>query len=103
MLECGREVALRKPVFISDDLESWRLAKYHNATTHEHRAIGPLMRALARLGYCEPTSDWVESLQKVNHRRPMRVWRSLIYRGPLVVPPLRRRRVIDPRQIELWT
>lgn len=102
MLECGYQVALAQPYFISDDLERMRLHRFHNASTHEHRATGPLMKELQKLGYCLPTQDWVESRQKVNHRRPMRVWFSLIYRGPLVVRRPRPRRLLDPRQLAMW-
>ena len=99
MLECGKLVAAHKPVFITDDLVTICRVLHPNATTHEHRAIGPLMRELCRLGYCERSEDTVESRQKVNHARPMRVWRSLIYEGPPVVfPP--RPPIVDPRLIE---
>ena len=101
MLECGREVALAKQIFDTDDLERVRLRRFHNAATHEHRALGPLMRELQKLGYCFPTQDWVESQQRQNHRRPMRVWFSLIYKGPAVIRRPRKRLVLDPRQITM--
>lgn len=101
MLECAKEVAARKPCFTTDDLERCRVAR-QGPRTPENRALGPLMKEVQRLGYCEPTADWVESAQKVNHRRPMRVWWSLIYRGPKVHRPPRRRRFVDPRQISLF-
>jgi hypothetical protein len=102
MLICALEVARRKPFFTSDDLERWRLEHYPNHTTHEHRAMGPIMREAARLGYCAKTQDWVESQQRVNHRRPMRVGWSLVYRGPgRFRKP--RRKPLDPRQIDLFS
>jgi hypothetical protein len=101
MLECGKIVAERKPYFNTDDIVQLRQRLHPNATTHEHRAIGPLMAALARLGYCERTDDWVESQQSSCHSRPMRVWFSMIYRGPAVRRPTRRR-PLDPRQIPLF-
>lgn len=102
MLECGRAVAQAKSCFNTDDLERLRLQRFHNVTTHEHRALGPLMLELQRLGYCIATQDWVESTQKINHSRPMRVWYSLIYRGPQPVKKPRKRRVLDPRQLDMW-
>ena len=101
MLQCGKLVAERKPYFITDDIEFLRRKLHPNATTHEHRAVGPLMAALARLDYCEATDDWVESQQLTNHSRPMRVWLSKIYRGPTIQRPPRRR-LLDPRQISFF-
>jgi hypothetical protein len=72
---------------------------YPGATTHEPRAIGPLMRAqmlaklkaigaefsttlvgevFAALGYCVPTANWIKSAQRQCHRRPMMIWQSLL-------------------------
>jgi hypothetical protein len=99
MLECGRDIAERKQYFNTDDIVFLMRQRHPNATTHEGRAKGPLMSALARLGYCTPTEDWIESRQKICHNRPMRVWYSLIYRGPRLKH--RRRRIIDPRQYPL--
>jgi hypothetical protein len=101
MLICALEVAKRKPFLNTDDLEHWRSTYYPNHTTHENRAIGPIMREAAKLGYCTPTLDWVESRQKVNHSRPMRVWFSLVYQGPgRFYKP--RRKPVDPRQFNLF-
>jgi hypothetical protein len=102
MLESAQAVAERKPFFTTDDVVALRRVRHPNATTHEARAIGPLMRQAAKLGYCEQTQDWVESTQPQCHRRPMRVWYSLIYRGPAPLPRPRRRRIIDPRQIKMF-
>lgn len=100
-LMCVRDVAQGKPWFIFDDVEALRRERFSNYTTREHRANGPLMREAQRLGYCEPTDDWYESKQRVNHRRPMRVWWSLIYHGPR--PAIRRRRRrLDPRQLDFF-
>jgi hypothetical protein len=93
--EATIEVARKKPYFTTDDIE--RLRSYRQGPrTHENRAIGPLMRDAMKNGVCLPTEDWVQSGQRVNHRRPMRVWFSLIYQGPK--HRYRRRRVIDPNQ-----
>lgn len=99
MLDCVVEVARRKPFLFTDDLERLRQAR-GGPSTSEHRALGPLMMEAKRAGICIPTDHWVPSAQKVNHRRYMRVWYSLIYEGPKVKRP-RRRKVIDPRQRDL--
>jgi len=100
MIECAKEVAQRKPIFITDDIVELCRDKHPNATTHEKRAIGPLMREVCRLGYCIPTQDWVQSAQAQCHRRPMLVWYSLIFRG-WSYPRPRRRKLHDPRQIAM--
>jgi hypothetical protein len=101
MLAAGIEVARRKPRFNTDDMERIRQHR-QGPRTHENRALGPLMRELQKQGVCEPTEDWVESSQRGNHRRPMRVWHSLIYIGPVRIPRPRPRRIIDPRQLDMW-
>jgi hypothetical protein len=80
MLESGKLVAQRKPNFTSDDVVLLCYARYPNASTPERRAIGPVMRALAALGYCVPTTSWAKSVQRQYHRRPMMIWRSLIFK-----------------------
>jgi hypothetical protein len=47
--------------------------------THEPRALGAVMRALAKNEIIEPTGDYVKSNLRHNHNRPVRVWASLIY------------------------
>jgi hypothetical protein len=64
-----------KPYLFTDDVVALCKERHPNASTHEPRAIGPLMRACCGLGYFEPTQDWVESSQGQNHRPPCRVWR----------------------------
>ena len=90
------EVARKKPFFITDDVERLRIVR-QGPRTHENRALGPLMLQAARQGVCLPTDDWVQSAQRVNHRRWMRVWYSLVYEGPRVRRP-RHRKLHDPRQ-----
>ena len=72
-------VARQKPTFFTDDIERVRQAK-DGPSTHENRALGPLMKRAHKDLICEPTDQWVPSSQAGNHRRPMRVWRSLICR-----------------------
>lgn len=51
------------------------------AATHEPRALGACMRQAARLGYVKASDRYVPSARPACHARPVRVWRSLIYRG----------------------
>lgn len=97
-LEATARVARATPYFTTDQIERLR-QKERGPSTHENRAIGPLMLEAERLGFCEKTQDWIESRQRINHHRPMRVWRSKIYRGPLK-RRYRRRNVIDPNQFD---
>jgi hypothetical protein len=54
------------------------VATYHPATTtHEPRALGAVMRQLARDGVIEPTDTYAPSGRSQNHNRPQRIWRSL--------------------------
>jgi hypothetical protein len=99
MLERVTEVARHKPFLFTDDIERLRMTR-QGPSTHENRALGPLMREAQKNGVCEPTDYWVPSSQRVNHRRHMRVWFSLIYQGPKVRRP-RRHRPPDPRQYAL--
>jgi hypothetical protein len=98
MLESLKEVALRKPVFNTDDVVGWCRTHHPNATTREKRAIGPLMRYAAKLGYCEPIEGWTKSIQAQCHSRPIRTWFSLAYRGPVIPKPRRRAPIYDPRK-----
>jgi hypothetical protein len=70
-------VAKREAVMTADDV--WR-AIPAGLTTHDPRALGALMRAAKKAGIITPTKRWAESTRRVCHRRPMRVWRSLIRR-----------------------
>ena len=99
MTGAGVEVARRKPRFTTDDLERIRQDR-QGPRTHENRAMGPLMLDLCKRGVCVPTDDWFESQQRGNHKRPMRSWHSLIYQGPPIRRPTRRR-IIDPRQLDM--
>jgi hypothetical protein len=74
-------VAKRKEFFYGDDLERYR-QQHNGPSTHENRALGPLMLQARRSLICEPTDRWVCSSQSINHRRPMRVWRSLVHVAP---------------------
>lgn len=48
---------------------------------HDNRAMGPVMRRAWKAGLIEPTDQHELSERPQCHRRPMRVWQSLVYRG----------------------
>lgn len=47
----------------------------------EPRALGPIMTAAVRRGWCEPTGQVKQSQIPVHHQAPVREYRSLVYDG----------------------
>jgi hypothetical protein len=45
--------------------------------THDHRAMGAVMRRAKTNKVCVPTGQYQTSTREVAHGRPVRVWRSL--------------------------
>lgn len=74
-----RRIAEQQQYFSTDDVERLKLMEQVTHTTHEKRAIGGIMRRANKDGVCAPTENWVQSQRRVNHRRPLRVWASLLY------------------------
>lgn len=77
------EVARRKRWFTADDIERLRLAK-EGPETHEKRAMSGVMRRAQTAGVCEITNRFEAGVRATCHRRPQRVWRSLIFEGGTV-------------------
>lgn len=82
MLQLAFEVSQKHPFFTSDDV----MAAYHaiqspsKPLTHEPRALGPVMRQAARLGYCQKASvPPLPSRRRSRHACPLAVWRSLVF------------------------
>lgn len=69
-------VARRLSRFTTDDVV--KILIEHRWSAREPRALGGIMRRAQKLGYCEPTSEYVKSPWKRAHSRPKRVWRSTI-------------------------
>jgi len=67
-------VALECQFFTTDDI--WPLLE--GEYTHEHRAMGGVMRAASNASLCRITNQTAKSARVACHRRPLRVWRSLI-------------------------
>ena len=56
------------------------MAERGNVSTHEPRAMGAVMRRAARLGVVAATDVYEQSRNPEAHKRPKRVWRSLVFR-----------------------
>lgn len=69
-LEAVKHVSSERDEFTTDDL--WPYV----SMPKEPRAMGAVMRAAVKAGYCTPTDRTVKSERKECHARPLRVWRS---------------------------
>jgi hypothetical protein len=76
----GVLVAKRRIEFTTDPI--WRILELQAvAAPHEPRAMGPVMDALMRAGVCMKTGRVVPSSRPECHRRPITVYKSLLYMG----------------------
>jgi hypothetical protein len=75
VLNAIRMLAEVREYFTSDDV--WMEVE----SPREPRALGAMMRQAKKLGWIEPTTSHVMSIRVACHRRPLRIWRSLIYKG----------------------
>lgn len=82
MLASGVMVARSLPYFTTDEVVAYCKEHHPNATTHELRAIGPVMQRLAGDGACAKTEHYRESSHEPCNQRPKLVWQSLIYETP---------------------
>lgn len=70
------DVAYLTPFLTSDEV--WD--RIDGPETHEHRALGAIFRRAAEAGVIAPTDTYRPTARPEAHRRPVRVWRSLICR-----------------------
>ena len=70
------ELAGRHRGFTTDQV--WQHLAAQALTPHEPRALGAVMRVAARARLIAPTDRYVPSERPQAHRRPVRVWRSLL-------------------------
>ena len=61
--------------FTSDDV--WSALALMGKSTHEPRALGPVMRAAVRDGICQPTGHYRPSVREACHARPVMVYRRV--------------------------
>lgn len=77
--QAGIALARERDTFTSLDVTHYLLVHHPDATTHEPRALGAVMRDLARDGAISPTHEWIPSQLPGNHNRPVRVWSSELF------------------------
>lgn len=58
--------------FTGDDV--WRLLEHTGLKTHEPRALGAVIKGFAKEGLIVPTGNYVKSMRKESHRRPLQEW-----------------------------
>lgn len=75
--QCVIAVAKRCATFTTDGVID-ELAKHPTVSTHEGRALGPVMMRAQRNSIIVSTDQFVNSEAVSRHRAPKRVWASLI-------------------------
>lgn len=77
--ECVSQLAREHEWFTTDDV--WALLAQFPAEyrTHEPRAMGPVMRRAVVEKLAKPADNWILSKRPACHRRPLRVWLSLVH------------------------
>lgn len=66
--------AIQLPEFTTDTV--WIGLNSRGVSTHEPRALGSVMKAMAKAGIIEPTGRWEKSRRPEAHARPVMVWRA---------------------------
>lgn len=77
--DCVVNVAHHCEQFTTDEVLN-ELAKHPEVSTHEPRALGPVMMRAARENVIAVTDRFVKSEAISRHRAHKQVWRSLLYR-----------------------
>lgn len=72
-----RKFARTMPEFSSDDV--WVLIAKTGVTTSNNSAFGAIMQSAHRSGMIKATPHFLPSKRKILHKRPIRLWQSLIY------------------------
>lgn len=72
-LEAVYQTACKHEYFASDDVWQEGLEK-----PREPRAMGAVMLAAVRIGYCRPTDSYRPTSNVSQHHQPIRVYRSLV-------------------------
>lgn len=71
----ARACAMSMDEFTTDDV--WRRMP-DDVDTNERRAMGPAMKSMEKAGVAVPMDKWILSARVACHRRPLRVWGSLL-------------------------
>jgi hypothetical protein len=61
--------------FTSDEVWAKIESDFPNATTHERKALGPIMAKAARSGLIRKTGQYRESRREACHARPVALWK----------------------------
>jgi hypothetical protein len=69
-----KNLALLGPEFTTDAV--WERLDHYGVTTHEPRAMGAVVKRAVRDGLIVSTGRYVKSGRKVNHARPIPVYRG---------------------------
>lgn len=77
-LDAVRRAALRNLEFTTDAILPF--LNETSVTTHEPRALGPVMLAAMRQGWIEPTDRVERSTSVSRHCAKKQVWRSRLYK-----------------------
>jgi len=72
-------LAHRRPFLTSDDVWTW--LQDLEIKVEEPRAMGSIMAGARNDALIAPTSEFLPSARPACHRRPQRVWKSLIYQS----------------------
>lgn len=71
-------VASIKAEFTTDDIWEWMFVNGVDQP-HENRAMGAVIRESHKSGIIKPTDRYLNSLRPECHRRPIKIWLSLIF------------------------
>lgn len=74
------EVAKLRPEFTTDPVWFVLGKTLRNPAPPEPRAMGAIMRKAVSLGYCETTDRSHPSVRASCHKRPVRIWKSLVHK-----------------------
>ena len=83
-LGIAHDLSLTQAAFTADDI--WEKLDDLDVETHDNRAMGAVMTEAARQGWVHRTDNTVLSRRPINHRRPVRVWTSLVYEPSELLP-----------------
>lgn len=77
-MDAVRTVALKHSVFAADDVWAFLEKVYPNQDTHEHRAMGAVMRNAMSRRWCIPAGTYRKSGRLEQKRRPIPEYISLL-------------------------
>lgn len=86
------EVARRQKTLTTDDV--WALVT--EDAPREPRAMGAAMRRASAAGMIQPLDEWQHTARVAAHRRPLRVWASLVFSVPPTVSAPQKPRPVEP-------